>query len=90
MKKFLIFYLVQKNHHTNLLGKNKNKNKLICVYKYFNEVIKCRIFEEKKGSVIVRGLEEVIVANKNEVYKLLEKGSKRRQTAATLMNSQSR
>lgn len=50
----------------------------------------CRIFEEKKGSVIVRGLEEVIVGNKNEVYKLLEKGSKRRQTAATLMNSQSR
>lgn len=49
-----------------------------------------RIFEEKKGSVIVRGLEEVIVSNKNEVYKLLEKGSKRRQTAATLMNSQSR
>ncbi|XP_022161919.1 kinesin-like protein KIF11 [Myzus persicae] len=48
-----------------------------------------RIFEEKKGSVIVRGLEEVIVSNKNEVYKLLEKGSKRRQTAATLMNTQS-
>lgn len=48
-----------------------------------------RIFEEKKGSVIVRGLEEVIVSNKNEVYKLLEKGSKRRQTAATLMNAQS-
>lgn len=38
----------------------------------------------------MRGLEEVIVSNKNEVYKLLEKGSKRRQTAATLMNSQSR
>jgi len=51
---------------------------------------KYRIFEEKKGSVIVRGLEEVIVSNKNEVYKLLEKGSKRRQTAATLMNTQSR
>ncbi|XP_050543316.1 kinesin-like protein KIF11 isoform X2 [Daktulosphaira vitifoliae] len=48
-----------------------------------------RIFEEKKGSVIVRGLEEVIVGNKDEVYKLLEKGSKRRQTAATLMNAQS-
>jgi len=45
--------------------------------------------KKKKGSVIVRGLEEVIVGNKNEVYKLLEKGSKRRQTAATLMNSQS-
>ncbi|VVC37337.1 Kinesin motor domain, conserved site,P-loop containing nucleoside triphosphate hydrolase,Kinesin motor [Cinara cedri] len=48
-----------------------------------------RIFEEKKGSVIVRGLEEVIVSNKDEVYKLLEKGSKRRQTASTLMNAQS-
>lgn len=52
---------------------------------------KIRIFEDasKKGAVIIHGLEEVIVHNKTEVYKILEKGSERRQTAATLMNAQS-
>jgi kinesin family protein 11 len=51
-----------------------------------------RLFEDatKKGSVIIHGLEEVTVHNKNEVYAILEKGSFKRQTAATLMNAQSR
>lgn len=40
--------------------------------------------------MIIHGLEEVTVHNKNEVYKILEKGSERRQTAATLMNAHSR
>ncbi|KYN01497.1 hypothetical protein ALC62_07679 [Cyphomyrmex costatus] len=43
----------------------------------------------RKGSIIIHGLEEVTVHNKNEVYKILEKGSERRQTAATLMNAHS-
>ncbi|KYN09726.1 hypothetical protein ALC57_18247 [Trachymyrmex cornetzi] len=43
----------------------------------------------RKGSVIIHGLEEVTVHNKNEVYKILEKGSEKRQTAATLMNAHS-
>lgn len=53
---------------------------------------KIRLYEDnvKKGSVIVHGLEEVIVHNKNEVYKILQKGSEKRQTASTLMNAQSR
>jgi kinesin family protein 11 len=52
---------------------------------------KLRIFEDsaKKGSVLVHGLEEVIVHDKNEVFAILEKGSLRRQTAATLMNAHS-
>ncbi|XP_021939166.1 kinesin-like protein Klp61F isoform X2 [Zootermopsis nevadensis] len=52
---------------------------------------KIRLFEDatKKGSVIIHGLEEVTVHNKNEVYAILEKGSLKRQTAATLMNAQS-
>jgi len=51
-----------------------------------------RLYEDatRKGAVIIHGLEEVTVHNKNEVYKILEKGSEKRQTAATLMNAHSR
>nr|CAC20783.1 kinesin-like boursin [Paracentrotus lividus] len=50
-----------------------------------------RIFEDsaRKGSVVIQGLEEVTVHNKNEVYAILEKGASKRQTAATLMNAHS-
>ena len=37
----------------------------------------------------MQGLEEVQVHNKREVYQILEKGSKKRQTAATMMNAHS-
>ncbi|XP_034945237.1 LOW QUALITY PROTEIN: kinesin-like protein Klp61F [Chelonus insularis] len=52
---------------------------------------KLRLYDDtsKKGSVIIQGLEEVIVHNKEQVYKILERGSERRQTAATLMNAHS-
>ena len=52
---------------------------------------KLRIFDDsnRKGSVVIPGLEEVVVKNKNEVYKILRKGTERRQKAATLMNAQS-
>lgn len=55
-------------------------------------VLLYRLYEDatRKGSVIIHGLEEVTVHNKNEVYKILEKGSEKRQTAATLMNAHSR
>ena len=39
--------------------------------------------------MVVHGLEEVIVRDKNEVFAILERGRTKRQTAATLMNSQS-
>ncbi|XP_072752468.1 kinesin-like protein Klp61F isoform X2 [Anoplolepis gracilipes] len=56
-----------------------------------DDASKIRLYEDatRKGSVIIHGLEEVIVHNKNEVYKILEKGSEKRQTAATLMNAHS-
>lgn len=52
---------------------------------------KLRLFEDttKKGSVVIQGLEEVIVHSRNEVYTILEKGAARRQTAATLLNAHS-
>ncbi|KAK6185058.1 hypothetical protein SNE40_007379 [Patella caerulea] len=53
--------------------------------------LKLRIYDDatKKGSVIIQGLEDVVVRNKNEVYQILERGASRRQTAATLMNATS-
>lgn len=58
----------------------------------FHNSTSTRLYEDttKKGAVIIHGLEEVTVHNKNEVYKILEKGSEKRRTAATLMNAQSR
>lgn len=43
-----------------------------------------------QGSLIISGLEEVVVRGKEEVYNIMERGASRRQTAATLMNAQSR
>ncbi|GAA6088369.1 kinesin-like protein KIF11 [Tachysurus ichikawai] len=42
-----------------------------------------------KRGVIVKGLEEITVHNKNEVYQILERGSAKRKTASTLMNAYS-
>lgn len=52
---------------------------------------KIKLYEDvtKKGSVIIHGLEEVTVYNKAEIYRILEKGSERRRTAATMLNSKS-
>lgn len=41
------------------------------------------------GSILVQGLEEKIVHNKEEVYTILEKGTERRKVGSTLMNDQS-
>ena len=52
---------------------------------------KLRLFEDtaKKGAIRVHGLEEVTVHSRNEVYEILERGTQRRQTAATLLNAHS-
>lgn len=42
------------------------------------------------GSIIIHGMEEITVNNKDEIYQILERGAARRQTAATLMNATSR
>ena len=50
-----------------------------------------RMYEDsvRKGSVNVQGLEEVQVHDKQEVYKILERGSEKRRTAETKMNANS-
>lgn len=48
------------------------------------------LMEDGKGGVLVRGLEEEIVANASEIFSLLERGSAKRRTAETLLNKQSR
>lgn len=47
------------------------------------------LMEDGKGGVLVRGLEEEIVASANEIFTLLERGSAKRRTAETLLNKQS-
>lgn len=56
-----------------------------------SDVTPIRIFEDpnKKGSIIVQGLEELPVHSTADVYKLLAKGQEKRKMAATLMNAQS-
>lgn len=56
-----------------------------------SDVTQIRIFEDpnKKGSIIVQGLEEIPVHNTADVFKLLAKGQEKRKMAATLMNAQS-
>ena len=42
-----------------------------------------------RNQMLWQGLEEMQVQGKKEVYTILERGSKKRQTAATLMNAHS-
>uniref|UniRef100_F1L594 Kinesin-like protein n=1 Tax=Ascaris suum TaxID=6253 RepID=F1L594_ASCSU len=50
-----------------------------------------RIFEDaiRKGSVVITGLEEIAVRERDEVYDLLRRGADKRKTAATFLNSTS-
>ena len=52
---------------------------------------KLRMYEDlnRKGSVVVQGLEEILVKNAQDVFKILEKGSTKRQIATTKMNQNS-
>lgn len=54
-----------------------------------DDTARLKIFDDaqKKGSVIVGGLEEIIVQSKSEIYEILKRGSAKRQTAATLLNA---
>ncbi|KAI1295600.1 Kinesin-like protein KIF11 [Halotydeus destructor] len=53
------------------------------------EMIRLKIYDDaaKKGKVIVGGLCEVNVNSKAEIYDILQKGSAKRQTAATKLNA---
>jgi len=52
---------------------------------------KLRLYDDgvRKGSVVIQGLEEVQVQDKQEVYRILERGSDKRRTAETKMNANS-
>jgi len=56
-----------------------------------DDTSRLRLYEDatRRGSVIIQGLEEVQVHNKAQVYSILEKGSDKRRTAATMMNARS-
>ena len=47
------------------------------------------MMEDGKGGVAVKGLEEVAVANPEEIFDHIRRGSAKRRTAETLMNKQS-
>jgi kinesin family protein 11 len=53
---------------------------------------KLRVYEDlnRKGSVIIQGLEEIVVKNVADVIAILQKGSNKKQIAATKMNDASR
>ncbi|CBY24065.1 unnamed protein product [Oikopleura dioica] len=44
---------------------------------------------ETKGAVKIKGIEEVAVSNKEEIYAIMERGSQKRKVAATMMNAHS-
>eukprot|EP00039_Didymoeca_costata_P014443 m.233541 g.233541 ORF g.233541 m.233541 type:complete len:1024 (-) comp16027_c2_seq10:1147-4218(-) len=50
-----------------------------------------RLFEDvnRKGSVVVQGLEEVTIHTRSEVYDVMAQGTEKRRTAATKMNKAS-
>ncbi|XP_077526588.1 kinesin-like protein KIF11 [Haemaphysalis longicornis] len=56
-----------------------------------DDTSRLKIYEDstRKGSVIIHGLEEITVHNREEVFFILEKGAAKRQTAATLLNAAS-
>lgn len=53
---------------------------------------KLRVFEDltKKGSVVIQGVEEILVKNASDVITILQQGSIKRQSASTKMNDFSR
>lgn len=54
----------------------------------FEDDKKLRLLEDRSG-VVVHGLEEVIVRSATEIYQVLDRGTAKRRTAATLLNNRS-
>ncbi|XP_063236294.1 kinesin-like protein KIF11-B [Bacillus rossius redtenbacheri] len=82
---------VQENYVVRVSYLELYNEELIDLLSKNDDVPKLKLFEDtsRKGGVIVQGLEEEKVSTKDEIYHILEKGSEKRQMAATLMNSQS-
>ena len=53
-----------------------------------NDSAKLKLFEDsrQKGSVVIQGIEEILVKNASDVMSILQRGSQRRQIASTKMN----
>lgn len=62
----------------------------VYIYIYFKTNLMDAFLIFCQRGVIIKGLEEITVHNKDEVYQILEKGAAKRTTAATLMNAYSR
>ena len=65
---------------------------MFCWLIYWLAGLDFRLFDDttRKGSVIIQGLQEVMVHTQSQVLEELRKGSAKRQAAATLMNAHSR
>lgn len=53
------------------------------------DITKLRIQENKRGSLVINNLVELVVKSEEELFDILKQGSKRRQVAATLLNAAS-
>ncbi len=47
-----------------------------------------QVINDSRDSVMVKGQEEIIVRTAADIFGLLDRGNKKRQTAATLINAQ--
>ena len=63
--------------------------KYVYIFFFLTNLMGALLIFGQRG-VIIKGLEEITVHNKDEVYQILEKGAAKRTTAATLMNAYSR
>ena len=95
---FSVFYrLVETKKALEETSQHLTEEKFVCseltstqeklVFVLSDSLVVCCFFQR---GVVVKGLEEITVHNKDEVYSILERGSAKRKTAATLMNAYSR
>ena len=61
----------------------------IYVFFFLTNLMDALLIFVQRG-VLIKGLEEITVYNKDEVYQILEKGAAKRTAAATMMNTYSR
>ena len=52
-------------------------------------VEKLKMYDDSKGGVKIKGMSEVGVKNKDDIYGIMERGSQKRKVASTQMNAQS-
>ncbi|XP_059470511.1 kinesin-like protein KIF11-B [Neocloeon triangulifer] len=88
----LLEELKQKNHKMTVSYLEIYNEELIDLLSSDENKTKLRLLEDNthsRGSVIVQGISDVLVTHKEQVFDILSRGAKKRQTAATLMNATS-